>query len=289
MKDYAYFPGCSLEKTAQSYHLSAMESARKLGVSLQELDDWNCCGATTYFHVDELLAYTLSARNLAIAEKENLDLVTPCSACYKNSYFANRHLKEDPDLADHINYALAEDDLHFSGTVNVRHLIEVFAQDVGLEEISDRTTRPLDGLHVAPYYGCQILRPKKDDEDVEQADFFEKLLSAIGATPTTYALKLHCCGGSLLLTNRRAALTMVRNLLQNAVDSGAEVIATACPMCQVNLEVYQHQVNQDFGTHYKMPVLFFTQLTGLAMGVSRKRLGIGSELISALPVLSVGK
>jgi heterodisulfide reductase subunit B len=286
MKKYAYFPGCSLEKMALSYHLSAIETTRKLGVELKELEDWNCCGATTYFHVDELLAYTLSARNLAMAEKEGLDLVAPCSACYKNSYFTNVYLQEDPELAEHVNFALEEDGLQYSGTISVKHLIEVFVHEVGLEEVKSKVTQPLNGLRVAPYYGCQIVRPKKNGEDVEQPQFFEDLLSAIGADPVEYyPLKIYCCGGSLILTSRRAALNMVRNLLQTAVDQGADVIATACPLCQVNLECYQNQVNQEFGTDLSVPVMYFTQLVGLAMGIDQKSLGIGKELVSATPAL----
>jgi heterodisulfide reductase subunit B len=286
MKEYAYFPGCSLEKMASSYHVSAVETTHKLGVGLRELEDWNCCGATTYFHVDELLAYTLTARNLAMAEQEGLDLVAPCSACYKNSYFTNAYLKEDPDLADHINFALEEDNLQFSGDIEVRHLMEVYVNEVGLEEVKSQVTSPLEGLRVAPYYGCQIVRPKKDDEDVEQPQFFEDLLSAIGADPIDYnPLKVHCCGGSLILTSRRAALGMVRNLLQSAIAADAAVIATACPLCQVNLECYQKQVNKDFGTELSIPVMYFTQLVGLAMGIAPEKLGIGKELVSAAPIL----
>ncbi|HLE29694.1 MAG TPA: CoB--CoM heterodisulfide reductase iron-sulfur subunit B family protein [Anaerolineales bacterium] len=285
MKKYAYFPGCSLEKIAHSYHLSAIETTRKLGVELKELEDWNCCGATTYFHVDELLAYTLAARNLAMAEKDGLDLVAPCSGCFKNMYFAAAHLKRDPDLAEHINFALEEDNLHFSGKIAVRHLIEIFVNDVGLEEIKKKVSHPLNGLRVAPYYGCQILRPRKDHEDVERPQFFEDLMSAIGADPVDYPLKLHCCGGSLIITSRPAALSVVRSLLQCAVDRGAAVIATACPLCQVNLECYQQQVNQEFGTKFSLPILYFTQLLGLALGIPPKPLGIGKELISLGPIL----
>jgi heterodisulfide reductase subunit B len=284
MKEYAYFPGCSLEKIGLSYHQSSIETTKKVGVQLKELEDWNCCGATTYFHVDELLAYTLCARNLAMAEQENLDLVAPCSACYKNSYFTNKHLKEDAELADHINYALEADNLSYSGKSEVKHLIEVFVDDVGFEQIKEKVTQPLEGLKVAPYYGCQILRPRKNGEDVEQAEFFEDLLSAIGAEPVLYPLKLKCCGGSLLISNREAALSMVHNLLKNATDIGADVIATACPMCQVNLECYQGQVNQEFGTKFSVPVVYFTQLIGLAFGVPGKKLGIGSEIVSATPL-----
>lgn len=286
MKEYAYFPGCSLEKIAISYHQSSMETTRKLGVELKELEDWNCCGATAYSHVDELLAYTLCARNIAMAEKAKLDLVAPCSACYKNTYFTNKHLQEDPDLADHINYALEEDDLTFSGSVKIKHLMEVLVDDVGLKEIQSKVVKPLEGLRVAPYYGCQILRPRKDGEEVENPDYFEALLAAVGAEPVDYALKAYCCGGSLILTSRKAALSMCRNLLQHAVDREAVMIATACPMCQINLECYQSQVNQEFGTDFSMPIVYFTQLVGLALGVSPKKLGIGKELISAASLKS---
>jgi heterodisulfide reductase subunit B2 len=285
MKEFAYFPGCSLEKMASSYHMSAMETTQKLGIKLKELDDWNCCGATTYFYIDELLAYTMWARNLAIAEKTGLDIVAPCSACYKNMYFTAAHLKKDTDLAEHINFALEEDDLQFNGTVGVKHLIEVFAYDVGPEELKSKVTNPLQGVRVAPYYGCQIVRPQKEKEDVEQPQFFEDILSAIGATPVNYPLKMRCCGGSLIISSRTAALSMVRNLLQSAVDNQTTVIATACPMCQVNLEVYQQQVNQEFGTNFSVPVLYFTQLVGLALGIPQKKLGIGKEFIDSMPSL----
>lgn len=286
MKQFAYYPGCSLEKIALSYHISSLESTKKFDVELKELEDWNCCGATTYFHVDQLLANALMARNLAMAEKDGLDLVAPCSACYKNAYFTNKYLKEDPDLAEHINYALEEDNLHFSGTIEVRHLIDVFVDEIGLEAIKNKVTMPLEGLKVAGYYGCQIVRPRKNGENVENPRFFEELISAIGAEPVNFTDRLRCCGGSLIMTSRHAALDMVRNILQNAVDNEAEVIATACPMCQVNLECYQTQVNEEFGTSYSMPVLYFTQLLGLALGISPKKLGMGKEFVSAMPFLS---
>lgn len=286
MKKYAYFPGCSLEKMAHSYHMSALETTRALGIELEELEDWNCCGATAYFHVDELLAFTLCARNLAMAEKEKLDLVAPCSGCYKNMFFTREHLKHDADLAEHINEALAEDNLQYAGTSAVRHLIEVFVQDVGFDAIKAKVTKPLKGLRVAPYYGCQILRPRKAKEDVEQPRFFEDLISAIGAEPVDYLLRLSCCSGALIITNRRAALSMVRNLLECAIRSKAAIIATACPLCQVNLECYQKQVNREFGTDLNVPVVYFTQLVGLALGIPPKRLGIGSELVAVMPAIA---
>lgn len=289
MTTYSYFPGCSLEKMAISYHQSAKETTKAVGVELQELEDWNCCGATTYFHVDELLAYTLVGRNLAMAEKAGHDLVAPCSACFKNAYFANKYLNEDEDLANHINYALAQDNLTLSGNLEVKHLLEVFADDVGYEALRESVSHPLNGLKVAPYYGCQVVRPKKDHEDVENPRFFEDLMTAIGAEPVDFAYRLRCCGGSLLITSRRAAYQLILELLQNAKNSGADVIATSCPMCQTNLECYQMQINQEYGTDFKIPVLYFTQLIGLAQGIPTKKLGIGTEFVSADRILTYAK
>jgi heterodisulfide reductase subunit B len=289
MNTYSYFPGCSLEKMALSYHQSAMQTTNAMGVELKEVEDWNCCGATTYFHVDELLAYTLVARNLAIAEKAGHDLVAPCSACYKNAYFTSAYLKEDQDLSDHINYALEQDNLHYSGNIEVKHLLEVFVDDLGLEEIQSKVSHPLEGLRVAPYYGCQIVRPRKDHEDVENPQFFEDLMSTIGADPVDFTYRLRCCGGSLIITSREAALSLVRDLLQSAEDREADVIATACPLCQTNLECYQMQVNQEYGTNFSIPIMYFTQLLGLSMGLPPKKLGIGTEFISANRILKFAK
>jgi heterodisulfide reductase subunit B len=280
MKQYAYYPGCSLESLAVSYHTSSIESAKALGVELIEIDDWNCCGATAYFHVDELLAHTLVARNLAIAEKDGLDFVAPCSACYKNAYFTNQHLQEDPELADHINYALEADDLHLEGKAKVKHLIEVFIEDVGLDEVRNKVTHPLKKLHIAPYYGCQLVRPNKNGGPIEDPQMFEDLISALGADVIDFASKTRCCGGSLIITNRKASLNMVYVLLSDAVKRGADVITTICPLCNVNLEVYQRQVNREYGTNFSIPVLYFTQIIGLALGIDPDRLGIGKEMVS---------
>jgi heterodisulfide reductase subunit B len=164
--------------------------------------------------------------------------------------------------------------------------MEIYVNDIGFNEIEEQVTTPLEGLKIAPYYGCQIVRPRKNGEDVENPQFFEQLISSMGAKPVDFGLRLQCCGGSLIMTSRQAALDMVRKLLQNALDSEADVIATACPLCQVNLECYQNQVNDEFETNFSMPVMYFTQLMGLAFGIPPKRLGIGTELVSLAPVFS---
>ena len=170
--------------------------------------------------------------------------------------------------------------------MKVHHIIDIFSNEIGPEEIKNKVTNPLSGLKIAPYYGCQIVRPRKNGEEIEDPQFFEEIIAAMGAEPVDYSSRLRCCGASLIMTSRHAALSMVNVLLQDAVNSGADVIATACPLCQVNLECYQTQVNEEFGTKYHLPVLYFTQLMGLALGIPRRRLGIGRELVSAAPIFS---
>jgi len=286
MKRYAYYPGCSAEAVSASYHVSTLETGAKLGLELAEIDDWNCCGATPYTNIDELLADGLCARNLAIAERSGLDVVAPCNACFKNLHHANAELRADPALAEHINFALEADGLHYGGKVNVHHLMHVFVKDVGLDAIQKQVKQPLKGLKVAPYYGCQLVRPDRDDGfDPEAPHFFEDLLKAIGAEAVDYPYRTRCCGASLMVGDRRAALAMVRDLLRGAVQAKADVIATACPLCQLNVECYQQDVNREFGTQYRIPVLYFTQLMGLALGIEPKKLGIGTEVVSPQPVL----
>jgi len=288
MTRYAYYPGCSLETMAASYHVSSMEVADRLGIELEEIEDWNCCGATAYSKVDELLATVLCARNLALAEKQGLNIVAPCNACYKNLWTANAAMRRDPDLAEHMNYALEADDLHYGGTVDVSHIMHAFVTDEAMESIRRQAGERIKGLRVAAYYGCQIARPRRpgvEIADVDNPTYFESLLRAAGADAVAFPYKLRCCGAALMVTNRLAAVQMLRDLLQGAVDAGAQVIATACPLCQTNLECYQAEVNRAYGTSYAVPVLYFTQLLGLALGVGANRLGIGKELVSTEIVL----
>ncbi len=154
---------------------------------------------------------------------------------------------------------MEEDDLQLNAEIAVHHLIDVFVNEIGTDEITAKVTNPLKGLQIAPYYGCQIVRPRKNGEEIENPRFFEELISAIGADPVNFPERLRCCGGSLIMTSRVPALNMVRILLQSAERNGADVIATACPLCQVNLECYQTAVNEEFGTDFNLPVLYFTQ------------------------------
>lgn len=287
MKYYTYFPGCSSsDGGAKAYGSSALAVAKALDVELVELEDWNCCGSTPYTSVDELASLCTSARNLALAEKRGLDLVTPCSSCYVILSRTNSHLKEYPELRVKVDEALAAGDLEYHGTVRVRHLLDILVNDIGLEEIASRVKRDLSGLKVAPYYGCQVVRPQPSFDHPESPQSLDRLIESLGAEATPFPLKARCCGGSLIIPEEDVALGLTNKLLDSAVGGGAECIITVCPLCQTNLDVYQGRVNKKFKTHYDIPVLFFTQLMGLAMGMGINELGIEKGIVSAEKVLA---
>lgn len=287
MKYYTYFPGCSSsDGGAKAYGLSALAVAKALDVELVELEDWNCCGSTPYTSVDELASLCTSARNLALAEKRGLDLVTPCSSCYVILSRTNSHLKEYPELRVKVDEALAAGDLEYHGTVRVRHLLDILVNDVGLEQIASRVKRDLSGLKVAPYYGCQVVRPGPGFDHPESPQSLDRLIESLGAEATPFPLKARCCGGSLIIPEEDVALGLTNKLLDSAVGGGAECIITVCPLCQTNLDVYQGRINKKFKTHYNIPVLFFTQLMGLAMGMGIKELGIEKCIVSAEKILA---
>lgn len=295
MKPYAYYPGCSLEKNAYAYHQSSEAVANSLGIEFVEVDDWNCCGATEYIALNRMAAYALVARTLALAQRQFVkngspaDLIAPCSACFLNLSKGDAYLQADKPLAEKVNVALAEGDLHYDpGSIHTRHLMHVLMDDIGLEKIAAKVTRPLKGLRVAAYYGCLIVRPgflmKFDSHEYPMS--LDMLMSSLGAQVVDYPLKSACCGGHMTQISQPVALEMLRQLLQNAYEYHADVIVTLCPMCQLNLDAYQGDVNKFFKTDYNLPILYFTQLMGLAFGMDAKRMGIGSEFVDARPALA---
>jgi heterodisulfide reductase subunit B len=288
---YGYYPGCSLEKNAYSYHQSAMAATKPFGVEFDEVEDWNCCGATEYISLSLLGAYSLIARNLALAAKQDNSgqLVAPCSACFLNLNKTEHYLTDSPELAAKVNIALEAGGLHYDpGKLHIRHLLDVVVNDIGYNAIAEKVTKPLKGLRIAPYYGCMIVRPTFNNgfDDQEYPDTLDKLMSVLGATVVDYPMKAHCCGGHMTQISQSTGLELIRQLLQNAADYQADAIVTLCPMCQLNLDVYQIDVNKYFKTNYKIPVLYFTQMMGLAFGMSANELGIGKEFIDARPALA---
>lgn len=284
---YAYYPGCSLERSAASYHKSSMAVAAKLGLVLQEVDDWNCCGATEYFAINQLAAYALVARNLALVPNDLHEMVAPCSACYVNLKKTDKYMGKYPHLAVQVNEALAAGGLGYEpGRLHVRHLLDVIVNDVGYDTIAQDVERPLAGLRVAPYYGCLIVRPENGFDNAEYPTSLDRLLRALGAEVVDYPLKAQCCGGHMTQISDKVAYELIRRLLHNAAEYHADVIACVCPMCQLNLDAYQGDVNRHFGTDYRIPILYFTQLMALAFGMSAREAGLGAEIVSAQPALA---
>lgn len=286
MKCYSYFPGCSSsEGTAVAYGLSTQAIANSLGIELIELEDWNCCGSTPYSSTTELEAVCIAARNLALAEKTGLGLVTPCSSCYATLNKANSQLKEYPDLKVKVDECLAAAGLEYKGGVRVRHLFEVIYNDIGLEVIESKVTNPLRELRVAPYYGCQLVRPEPGFDNPRNPQSLDQLISALGAVPVPFPLKDRCCGGALVIPELDLTLGLIHKLLESAASNNAQCIVTVCPLCQTNLDAYQDMVNRKFRTKYNLPVLFFTQLIGLALGVEPKELALDKAIVSTETVL----
>jgi heterodisulfide reductase subunit B len=284
---YAFYPGCSLERSAASYHKSAMAVADKLGLIFQEVEDWNCCGATEYFAINQLQAYALVARNLALAPDDLDEMIAPCSACYVNLKKTENYMGKYPVLAGQVSEALAAGGLGYSpGRLNVRHLLDVIASDVGYERVAQGVVKPLTGLRVAPYYGCLIVRPENGFDNPEYPTSLDHLLRALGAEVVDYPLKAQCCGGHMTQISDKVAYELIRRLLHNAAEYRADVIACVCPMCQLNLDAYQANVNRYFGADFRIPILYFTQLMGIAFGVSARKAGLGSEIVSAHPALA---
>jgi heterodisulfide reductase subunit B len=289
---YGYYPGCSLEKNASSYHTSTMAVARPLGIEFQEIEDWNCCGASEYMAINRTAAYSLIGRNLALAEAQfdkGSELVAPCSLCYLNMSKSDQYLQEDAPLAGKVNEALAAGGLHYDpGSIRTRHLLHIMTEDVGLDAITARVTRPLTGLRVAAYYGCLIVRPniQSQYDNHEYPTSLDRLLKVLGASVVDFPMKAHCCGGHMTQISQPVALDLIRRLLDNALEYKADMIVTLCPMCQLNLDAYQGDVNKYFKTDYNIPILYFTQLMGLAFGFSAQELEIGKEFVDARPALS---
>jgi heterodisulfide reductase subunit B len=285
---YAYFPGCSLESSAYDYDRSARSVCRALGVTLEEIHDWNCCGTTSVTSVDPVATAVMCARNLSLAEETGSDVVAACSSCYCMLARALELFTNDPKTRRLIQESLAAGGRSLTGKIKVKHLLEVFAGDLGATLVKARVQKPLAGLKVASYYGCMIVRPKGAFDDPEQPTSMDDLMTWLGAEPVRFDRKTKCCGGALMTTKEKSALRLNEELLYEATARGADVIAVACPMCLLNLDAYQDKINAAFKTSYKMPIMYFTQLMGLAFGLDKRAdLAIGKTTVSHAKVASI--
>ncbi len=282
---YTYYPGCSLHATGVAYDRSMRAVFAKLGLALDELDDWNCCGATSYMSVKETVAFAISARNLALAEKTGHDVVAPCSACFAVLNKTRKFLTELPELNRKVGSALAEDDLECHLKVPVRHPLEVLIHDVGIERLVEAQTHSIAEFRPACYYGCQIVRPQRSlDDDPEVSMAMDDLFAALGAQPVDYPPKVRCCGGMLMVTAEVVALRLSDELIGWARERGANCIVTVCPLCQGNLDILGRHLKLADGNgagarRGSLPVLYFTQLLGLALGCTPKEVELEHCLI----------
>jgi len=275
---YHYYPGCSLEGTAREYDLSTRALLAALDVQLADIEGWTCCGASAAEATSALLALALPARNLALAERQgdSMDVLVPCSACYLNLRTVVEKMRSDAPLAAQINSVLGAEQLHLDGRLRVRHLLDVLATDVGPTAIRTRVVQPLEELRIAPYYGCQCLRPFADFDDPEMPISMEPLIRATGAEVFPWKMGGRCCGASHMSTQREVGTVLVAGILEAA--QGADAIATVCPMCQMNLEAFQGVAGREAGKDLHINMLYLPQLIGLAMGLDAAGLGIQLNL-----------
>ncbi len=275
---YLYYPGCSLEGTALEYNSSTRAFMQELEVDLLELKDWTCCGASAAEATSYLLSLALPAYILAMAEEmgETKEILVPCSACYLNLKKVEEKTRKDPVLLDKINTILEEEKLHLHGQVRVRHLLDVVARDIGPAKIVSRVKTPFIDLNIAPYYGCQCLRPFSIFDDPEEPRSMEPLIEAVGAKVHPWNMGGRCCGASHMTTKPEVALELVAAILKAA--RGADAIVTVCPMCQMNLEAYQKKISGKSKEDMRMTILYLPQFLGLAMGLSEQDLRLDLNL-----------
>jgi heterodisulfide reductase subunit B len=285
---YAFFPGCSVHSSAREYGMSCDAVSKVLGIKLIEIPEWNCCSSVdAVYAYNPILSLSLAARNLALAEKMKMDIVTLCPACFLTLSRANKMLKEDATLKGQVNTVLKEIELNYNEGVKVKHYLDVLINDVGVKKISEKVKTPLKGLKVAPYYGCMIVRTPEiaSFDHREHPMSLDKILEAVGATNVNYPDKTRCCGASLMVTKEKIAMEMTKNLLVNAKNLGANCIVTPCPMCHFNLDARQKEIESVFNINIGLPILYITQAIGLAFGLSHEKLGLKMNCISPLKML----
>ncbi|MGD9161617.1 MAG: CoB--CoM heterodisulfide reductase iron-sulfur subunit B family protein [Desulfobacteraceae bacterium] len=276
--NYFYYPGCSLEGTALEYNTSTKRFLQEVDVNLTELNDWTCCGATAAESVSALLSLALPARNIALAEKmdSDKDILVPCSACYLNLKKVEEKTKSDSELVVKLNEILRENQLELKAKVRVRHLLDILSKDLGPQIIQNRLKKSFSGFRIAPYYGCQCLRPYPVFDDPEAPNSMEPLIKAIGAEIHSWKMGGKCCGASHMNTKTEVALELTGAILKGA--HGADAVVTVCPMCQMNLEAYQDRISKTNQKDLRISILYLPQLLGLAIGLSEKDLRLDLNL-----------
>ena len=282
--ELGYYPGCCMESTAKAYDISTVAVLKELGVDLVEIEDWNCCGSTPAHQTGHLLSMALSARNLSLGEGHGVDkMTTPCVACYSHLKTAEIEFESESE-ADEINKVLEQP---YNGTVSVYNLIEVLVDLIGIDTIAKKVKKSLDGLKVVPFYGCLLTRPEKitDFDHPTDPQSMDQLLEVLGTEVLQWGAKTNCCGAAYSLTDTDIVVKHCGDILEEAKAVDADMIVVACPLCQLNLDTRQSEVEKEIGKKLDIPVLYITELLGLSLGISRSDLAIGKRLISSKSIL----
>jgi heterodisulfide reductase subunit B len=278
---YSYYPGCSAHASGKEYNASLRAVCQELQIDLVEMADWNCCGATPAATTRPKLSKALAGRNLAIAAETGLDLMTPCSACYKNIRGAALKLEEDAEARAELEGLL--DNRSLSHIPAVRHPVDILWNDMELSSLPVK--RPLKGLKVASYYGCLISRPKGGFDDPEEPRSMDDLMEAVGAEAVDWSYKTKCCGGAVFVPRKQISLELTGKILLKAHEAGADVIAVGCPFCHLLLDMYQGNALQQVGADFRIPIMYFSQLMGVALGIDDEPLELKGLVVSPFPVL----
>lgn len=285
-RNYAFYPGCSSQKgaSASNFATSIEVMCEKLGIQLNEIPDWNCCSASIGYGEGGLLPrLALSARNLALTEQHlpGQDLVSGCPACWLSTRETAERLHESENLMADANEALKEVGLNFKGTVKARHIVEVLVEDVGFTSMKAQVVKPLEGMKIAGYVGCQTNRPFGiAGESFENPQYLDKMIETVGAEPASgFDQKVTCCGGALAFSEPDKSQKQIRDIVESAYDNGAEMIVTPCQLCQANVEIYQSEINKKQGTKLAMPVVYYSQLMTVSYGGSLKQAGLDGHII----------
>ncbi|MEF2144758.1 MAG: CoB--CoM heterodisulfide reductase iron-sulfur subunit B family protein [Desulfovibrionaceae bacterium] len=284
---FAYYPGCSGLGTSREYDRSARAVCAALGVDLAEIPDWSCCGSTPAHALENVLSAALSARNLHLAARMGCDAVTtPCPSCLSNLKTARHHMA-DTAFSERVSRLLGEPGAALSALPEVRSVLQVLVEDLGLDAVRERVRRPLSGLRLAPYYGCIMNRPADimRFDDPENPTSLDRLLEALGAEVVPFPFKVECCGASYGMARRDIVGRLAGRILGAAREAGAHALAVACPLCQLNLDLRQPQATPRNGNGSDMPVIYFTQLAGLALGLPEGELGFEQLCVDPGPLL----
>ena len=286
---YAFFPGCSMEGTARDYQRSTLAVAKVLGIELPEIPDWICCGSTAAHSSDPLLAVALPAQSLLAASKMPVNggptkVAVGCAACFSRLKIANLEIAGDPRVRSQVAQAIGAD---YDGAIPVVHLLEILARDIGPKAIAAKVKQRLGGLKVVCYYGCLLSRPPEVAfDDVENPVLMDQLMRAVGAEALDWSHKTECCGASCSITEPKIVRELGHGILAMAKAVGADCVVTACPLCQINLDMRQSDIENQYSERYGLPVFYFTQLLGLALGCSFDELGLGSLVVDPRNLLA---